>query len=166
MQARVIAFIKQHTDCFERSLSVGHITGSAWVVNVKRDSVFLLHHRKLDKWLQPGGHSDGDPNTLNVALRETHEESGVSENDISPVTQGIFDIDIHHIPQRKNEAAHFHYDIRFLLEMDDQQKPIINAESNELAWIALAKIKDYSDETSILRMLAKTQELDCRENKT
>jgi len=164
MQERMIAFIKQYADCFERTLSVGHITGSAWVVNAKRDSVFLLHHRKLDKWLQPGGHSDGDPHTLNVALRETHEESGVCASHISPVSQGIFDIDIHRIPQRKNEAAHFHYDVRFLLEMDEQQKLIINAESNELAWIELAKIKDYSDEPSILRMIAKTQKLGCREN--
>ncbi len=155
MQNRLTLFVEQHPDCFARTLSIGHITGSAWVVNKARNRVFLLHHRKLDKWLQPGGHSDGDSNTLNVALRETQEESGVSADFIYPVTSEIFDIDIHQIPERKNAAAHLHYDVRFLLEMDDKQQLIISDESNELAWIELAKIQNYSNEESILRMVNK-----------
>lgn len=159
MQNRLTLFVEQHPDCFARTLSIGHITGSAWVVNKTRNRVFLLHHRKLDKWLQPGGHSDGDSNTLNVALRETQEESGVSADFIHPVTSEIFDIDIHHIPERKNEAAHFHYDVRFLLEMDDKQQPVISDESNELAWIDIEKVHTLTNEESITRMIAKTKHL-------
>jgi len=159
MRERMLTFVKQYANCFDRSLSVGHITGSAWVVNAKRNRVFLLHHRKLNKWLQPGGHSDGDPHTLDVALRETQEESGVAENFIRPVDQEIFDIDIHKIPEHKNETAHFHYDVRFLLEMDENQKPVINEESNELAWIDLDKIHTLTDEKSITRMVLKTKRL-------
>ncbi len=104
------AFIDSHPDCFERSCQVGHITGSAWIVNRAGDRVLLTHHRKLGRWLQPGGHSDGDPDTLEVALREAREESGL---DVRALDEAIFDLDVHLIPARGHEPAHLKHPLIF-----------------------------------------------------
>ena len=78
MTIRFIDFVESHDDCFERLLQVGHVTASAWVLNPDASKTLLTHHRKLNKWLQLGGHADGDTNVLNVATREVMEESGIS----------------------------------------------------------------------------------------
>lgn len=153
MRDRIIAFVEAHADCFERTQLSGHITASALIVNAQRTHTLLTHHHKLEKWLQLGGHADGDPDPLNVAMREAEEESGLME--IAPVTTAIFDVDIHPIPARKLEPEHFHYDIRFLFEADDRQPLVITAESKELAWIPLSEIERYTIEESMLRMIRK-----------
>lgn len=153
MRNQIIEFVNKHSDCFERSLQIGHITGSAFIVNKQRTRTLMTHHRKLDKWLQLGGHSDGDWNTLNVALREAQEESGISK--ITPVSENIFDVDVHLIPERKNEPQHFHYDIRFLCEADENQDLMITNESKDLAWIPLDTMEEYTTEESVLRMVRK-----------
>ncbi len=76
---KIYRFVDEQPTCFERSLSIGHITGSAWIVDLNRNQALLTYHRKLNKWLQLGGHADGDPNVFNVALREAQEESGLKE---------------------------------------------------------------------------------------
>src|SRR5437667_133885 len=81
---RIIEFVQQHEDCFQRSLDIGHITGSAWLLNRDGTKALLLHHAKLDKWLQLGGHCDGDHDVLRVAIREAQEESGIGN--IVPVS--------------------------------------------------------------------------------
>ncbi len=126
-------FISTTPDCFERSHREGHITGSAWLVNPAGDKVLLTLHRKLKRWMQTGGHADGDPEPLRVALREAEEESGICG--IVPLHRSIFDIDIHLIPANpaKNEPAHYHYDIRYLLQAPDEIFHI-SAESDALAW--------------------------------
>ena len=118
-----MAFVEQNEMCFERSLDIGHITGSAWVLDFHRTHTLLTHHAKLDKWLQLGGHSDGDPDTLEVALREVREESGLVE--VRPISEAIFDVDAHLIPARGAEPEHIHYDIRFLAEAD-REAPILH----------------------------------------
>ncbi|MCU0326949.1 MAG: NUDIX hydrolase [Spirosomaceae bacterium] len=154
MLAEMIEFVKQNPDCFKRELLIGHVTGSAWIVDKSRKFVLLTHHRKLDKWLQPGGHCDGDPDVLNVALKEANEETGVER--IKPVSESIFDVDIHLIPERKGIPAHYHYDVRFLLEADKEIPLVISDESNDLAWIAIEELPKLNDEESILRMVRKT----------
>src|SRR6187551_2058799 len=88
-----------HPRCFHRDHLPGHITGSAWIVDEKKEFVLLTHHAKLNRWLQPGGHADGDENVSGVALREAEEETGIKN--FTLLNQGIFDIDIHTIPARK-----------------------------------------------------------------
>ena len=153
MCERIVKFVKENPDCFERTLLVGHITGSAFIVNKQRTHTLMTHHQKLDKWLQLGGHSDGDPNTMNVALREAEEESGLKT--IAQISEDIFDVDVHKIPARKNEPAHYHYDIRFLFEADDAEKLIITNESNDLQWIPLERMEEYTTEETVLRMIKK-----------
>ena len=153
----IMEFVNQHNNCFDRELNVGHITGSAWIIDLERTHALLTHHRKLDRWLQLGGHSDGDSNTLEVALREGREESGLEK--IRPVHEDIFDVDVHLIPARKSEPDHYHYDIRFLLEADRSTPLVVSEESNDLAWIPLDEIEKLVSDESILRMLRKTREL-------
>ena len=112
----------------------------------------MTHHRKLGRWLQPGGHADGEADIANVALREAMEESGI--NDISALSDQIFDIDIHEIPARGKEPAHFHYDCRFLLQATHDDY-VVSEESYDLRWIGAHEIPSFTDEASVLRMLRK-----------
>lgn len=90
MTADTIRFVEEHADCLARSQLQGHLTGSAWVVDRTRTQTLLTHHRKLDKWLQLGGHADGDPDLLAVALREAREESGLTQ--LRTTATEIFDM--------------------------------------------------------------------------
>lgn len=150
---RIVRFVEMHCDCFERSLAVGHVTGSAWIVDAARTRCLLTHHRKLDRWLQLGGHADGDADVLAVAMREAREESGLTS--IRAVSQRVFDCDVHAIPSRKAEPGHFHYDVRFLLEADPAQPLVVSDESHELAWIALGDVSSVSGDPSVERMARK-----------
>jgi len=159
MHQALSTFVRENARCFDRSLTQGHITGSAWLVDRNFQHVFFTHHKKLNRWFQPGGHSDGDPNTLAVSMREASEESGIEDVFIQPVDNSIFDIDVHTIPANKKEAEHLHYDIRFLLETDMRHPLRISEESNEIAWINLENIPEYTQEDSILRMIDKMTKL-------
>lgn len=147
-------FIIENTRCFDRSLQIGHITGAAWILSLERTHVLLTHHRKLNKWLQLGGHADGDPDVLRVAIREAQEESGIKE--FTPLSDRIFDIDVHEIPPHKNVPQHLHYDIRFLLEADMKAPLKITDESHDVRWIPIARVSEFTNESSILRMVNKS----------
>src|SRR5688500_22474 len=125
----------QHPRCFFRDHLPGHITGSAWIVDEQKQFALLTHHAKLNRWLQPGGHADGEENIINVALREATEETGL--NDFKLLLPDIFDLDIHTIPQRKDFPEHLHFDIRIILEISKDKKFTVTAESHDLAWIPL-----------------------------
>lgn len=146
--ARFRALLAGHPDCYSRHCWAGHITGSAWIVDPTDERVLLTHHRKLDRWLQPGGHSDGDPDTLAVALREAEEETGLV---VEPVDPGIFDLDVHPIPARGSEPEHFHFDVRFALRAGTVDY-VVSDESHDLAWVPLASLDEWTEEESLLRM--------------
>lgn len=149
----LLLFVKNNPLCFERSLEHGHITGSAWLINKVGDKALLLHHRKLDKWLQLGGHADGESDILEVAIKEAQEESGI--NHIKPISEKIFDIDIHEIPANPKEKAHLHYDIRFLLQVQSDEDFIQNNESKELRWISKNIEELPTREESVIRLFNK-----------
>lgn len=146
-------FIQKNSNCFDRALAIGHLTGSAWLINSDQTKVLLTHHRKLNRWLQLGGHADGEPDLLTVALQEAFEESGLEA--IVPIKKEIFDIDIHLIPERKEEPAHRHYDIRFALQSLGSEVFQVSEESHDLSWIPIAALEKKTDEVSILRMKEK-----------
>jgi 8-oxo-dGTP pyrophosphatase MutT (NUDIX family) len=154
MTAETIDFVRANSDCFERSLTIGHVTGSAWILDEVQKNVLLMHHRKLNRWFQPGGHADGESDVLKVALKEAQEETGLT--DIQVVSDSIFDIDIHQIPENPKEAAHYHYDIRFLFLANKNAALQINAEANNLSWVKLNEVSLYNDSDSILRMVQKS----------
>ncbi len=154
MVQETIAFVKENSNCFERMLLIGHITGSAWILDKTRTSALLIHHKKLNQWFQPGGHCDGETDVLQVALKEAQEETGLIN--LKVVGEQIFDVDIHLIPERKGIPAHNHYDIRFLLEADINEPLQISEESNDLAWISLAEMNQFNDSESIMRIVKKS----------
>lgn len=135
----------------------GHVTGSAWIVNQDFSRVVLLHHRKLGKWVQPGGHCDGEREVLSVAQRETWEETGLQS---TPLLDGrVFDVDIHVIPAYWNTPEHLHFDVRYLLQADDSQRIICSHESKAVRWVSLEEALQLSGEESVARMVEKTLQL-------
>ena len=140
---------------FSRERKEGHFTASSWIVNKRRTHTLLTLHRKLHKWLQLGGHADGNENLMEVAMTEAKEESGL--NSLRLVDRFIFDIDRHIIPANDKNIQHFHYDVRFLLEAEMDEPLVISPESKDLAWVSFemaTELVGYNP--SILRMLEKT----------
>ena len=149
---RFLDFAINNSDAFHRSNLKGHFTASAFVVDRENAKILLIHHKKLDKWLQPGGHCDGDENTLMVAIKEVQEETGV---EITPDNQPIIDLDIHVIPERKGIPEHEHFDVRYIFESDSTSPLIQNHETVDLKWIDYDEVKKYTTEESVLRILQK-----------
>jgi 8-oxo-dGTP pyrophosphatase MutT (NUDIX family) len=124
------------TRAFDRSLAEGHITASGFILNPARDHILLMHHAKLDRWLQPGGHSDGLTAVRQTAVREVLEETGLAS--VRMTSLEAFHLDIHEIPARKTEPAHLHYDVRFIFEAKMEATLKGNSESKALSWVPLA----------------------------
>ncbi|HEY8011117.1 MAG TPA: NUDIX hydrolase [Rudaea sp.] len=141
-----------HADAAERSLAHGHLTGSAWLVSKDGQRVLLTHHRKLDRWLQLGGHADGDADLARVALREAEEESGLSDLVVEP---GVFDLDRHEIPARGDEPAHWHYDVRFVVHTTGNEAFSVSDESHALGWRDIAAVEKDADADDSLRRMAR-----------
>ena len=120
-------------EAFFRTCKVGQFTASSWLINSTQRQFLLMHHRKLDCWLQPGGHCDGNMDVLAVAIKEAQEETGIQS--ISAVHKKIFDLDIHFIPKKRIEHTHLHFDVRFLLQShQDHIDP--NHESLDVRWFS------------------------------
>lgn len=157
MYRDTVRFVQENADCFERSLLPGHVTASGWVLSRDKGSVLLMHHRKLDRWFQPGGHCDGDPDVQAVAEKEVLEETGIGN--LQLLQSGIFDIDVHLIPANRDVPAHFHYDVRFAFGINADQHIVLNSESKDVQWIPLPAVQDFHDSESIMRMVRKTTAL-------
>jgi 8-oxo-dGTP pyrophosphatase MutT (NUDIX family) len=147
---RFIGFVSNQADCFERKLRIGHVTGSAWVVNRAGTHVLLTHHKKLNMWVQLGGHADGDPDVLRVARREAAEESGLEG--LVPVWDHVFDVDVHRIPESREGPEHFHWDIRYAFRAMGSEGYRVSDESHDLGWIEVQSLKSVTAEESMLRM--------------
>lgn len=145
------AFLAAHKDAFERSNRVGHFTGSSWLVSEDGHRVLLMHHRKLDRWLQPGGHADGEVDLAGVALREAREETGVAGLHVEGT---VFDIDRHVIPARGDESEHWHYDVRYVVRAGADERFVLNAESRGLAWRPVIDVADDESLDASLRRMA------------
>lgn len=146
-----LQFLDSHDDVFHRHHVVGHFTGSAWLVSGDGARVLLTHHRKLGRWLQLGGHADGETDLAQVALREACEESGLG--DLS-VESSIFDLDRHRIPARGNEPEHWHYDVRFVVRAHGDEAFSVGEESLDLAWRPITELLAEDDLDSSIRRMA------------
>lgn len=148
------ALLEDAHDPFVRQREAGHFTGSAWLVDRRGERVLLTHHRKLDRWLQLGGHADGDRDLAGVALKEAEEESGLTGLRVEPA---IFDLDRHWIPARADVPGHWHYDARYVVHAGDDEDFVVSDESHALAWRDIAPIAQGADEAddSMRRMAAK-----------
>ena len=147
-----LAFLKEAEQPFHREQLSGHFTGSAWLVSGDGERVLLTHHRKLQRWLQLGGHADGDSDLAAVALREAEEESGLSGLQVEPV---IFDVDRHWIPERKHEPGHWHYDVRYVVRAGEHEEFSLSEESLELAWVPIRDLALAQETDASLRRMAR-----------
>lgn len=158
--AKALALVDAHADCFERDCLPGHVTASAWISSEDGSRFLLTHHRKLERWLQLGGHADGASDAVAVARREACEESGMSEFELLHAEDGnpLLDIDVHVIPARKNEPEHEHHDMRVLLVARDGQELAISEESIDLRWFRWDELEAVGEQDeSILRLARKAR---------
>jgi 8-oxo-dGTP pyrophosphatase MutT (NUDIX family) len=154
---RMVNLLTASADPFSRAhFQPGHFTASCYIVDGE-GRILLHHHRRLDRWLQMGGHVEPGEATHAAALREGAEESGLA--DLELAFDGIFDLDIHGIPAAKGEPDHDHYDVRYVARTAAPERISIDrAESNELAWVSLdraAELMPGSESHRVLRKIAR-----------
>ncbi len=140
---------------FLRERLAGHFTGSAWLVSADGERVLLTHHRKLGRWLQLGGHADGERDLAQVALKEAEEESGLTALVLEDGE--LFDLDKHWIPARPDVPGHWHYDARYVVRALGSETFAVSEESLALAWreitdVANAVIETPDGDDSLPRM--------------
>ena len=123
----------------DRSTAPGHLTGSALVLNHDATETILLFHTKLQRWLQPGGHADGEANLARVALKEATEETGIEGLQI---VDPAIDIDIHNVAPDGADPV-YHYDVRFLVFAPADAEPVSNHESQDIRWVPFDQLDDY-----------------------
>jgi len=152
--AKIRGLVEQEPRCFERDCYPGHLTASTWIVSSDRERFLLAHHRKLNRWLQLGGHADGESDLSAVALREAQEESGMAGFVFAARGGALvpLDVDVHRIPGHDPEPPHDHHDVRFLLVAHPDQALVCSEESTALRWFCDRDLESLTDDESVLRL--------------
>jgi 8-oxo-dGTP pyrophosphatase MutT (NUDIX family) len=146
-------FLIDHDQVMDRNALPGHITACVWIRSYDQTKVLLMNHTKLGKWIQLGGHIEPGETPLEAAWREAREESGLTS--LRLVDRGIYDLAIHQFPAIGHMPEHIHYDIRFLFEADGEEEPHNSPESVAVKWIDRDRLKEYTDEPSVIRLAEK-----------
>ena len=151
----IVRLVETEPGCFSRrTFAPGHVTGSAFIVHPPTRRVLLHHHRRLDAWLQMGGHDEGEGDPRATALREGAEESGLT--DLVLLSPDVLDVDVHAIPAGKGEPPHLHHDVRYALATalpDSVRRD--EAESIALRWFTLEGAAEAMGEPGATRALAR-----------
>ena len=157
------AFARELELPFSRAQATAHFTGSAVVVDPDGTRVCLVHHAKLGRWLQPGGHADPADEGLmpQTALREAREETGMRVS-LHPHAPRPLDVDVHVIPTRKTEPEHRHLDVRYLVVAENPEALAHDPnESLGARWLSWEEALRAADEPALLRLLAKARRCAC-----
>lgn len=134
----------------DRGHAAAHLTASTLVLDAGRGHLAMLLHTKLGRWLQPGGHADGDMELAGVALREATEETGIEG---LVVLDRPVDLDVHLVDHRDALGDHLHLDVRFVAVAPDGAVLSGNHESDDLRWVAVDELHELTDEPSLHRLL-------------
>jgi 8-oxo-dGTP pyrophosphatase MutT (NUDIX family) len=155
----VVALLHFGAAAFSRDhFTPGHITASCFIVDPASQRILLHHHRRLDRWLQMGGHVEPDESTIDAALREGTEESGL--RDLELLRDGVIDLDVHDIPAGRGEPEHVHFDVRYVAQTSRPHAIIVDrAESNELTWMALERAAAMMNEEGSRRVIMKIRKM-------
>ena len=159
-------FVDADPGCFLRSNILGHLTGSALVVNPSLTKVLLTHHKKLGMWLQLGGHADGHHLIHEVAMTEAREESGLTNLSYLNYSADLFknsafshplpfDLDRHLIPANSRDPQHYHYDVRYLIVATSEALPVVSEESHDVRWFTFDEAHQVTSELSMRRQFSK-----------
>ncbi|HEX8358200.1 MAG TPA: NUDIX domain-containing protein [Segetibacter sp.] len=156
--SQFIQFVQEFegAQLFDRKNFTGHITASAFIIQPE-NTLLLLKHKSLNKWLQPGGHVDStDPSLLMASLREVEEETGISAQDLVPVVDSVFDVDSHYIPEnvRKQEKSHYHHDIRFLFTtLQTTAVNFAKDEADDSDWLPFAEVEKIGEFSRVINKI-------------
>jgi adenosylhomocysteinase len=154
-------FVKRNsgTSVYSRKNFDGHFTASAFLLDAAKDKVLFLQHKKLKRWLQPGGHIDEtDAFLLAAAIREVCEETGLQSIDLQLVEEYIFDLDAHEIPlnPKKDEPAHIHFDVRYLFQVNNGAEVEFNTEeTNGMKWLTFNEVSKLEGFDRVIQKLEK-----------
>jgi 8-oxo-dGTP pyrophosphatase MutT (NUDIX family) len=152
--SRVRALLSQARDPFSRDVP-DHVTASALVARPDGSAFLLVHHRRLDRWLQPGGHVEPeDRSVFDAARREAAEETGVTLVD-APIGPRILDVDVHPVPPRGKKPGHVHHDIRFLLTTTATNIAPAPSEVRDARWFTAEEALREGGDESVRRALRK-----------
>jgi len=156
--ARIRRFVAGDADPFSRATPEGHVTGSAVVARADGSAFVLVLHRRLSRWLQPGGHTDDtDASAFETARREATEETGIARFE-APLGRAILDVDVHPIPARGAEPAHLHFDVRYLFTTEDDIAPEASEDpSRPMRWASLDEALSLGVDASLERALRKAR---------
>jgi 8-oxo-dGTP pyrophosphatase MutT (NUDIX family) len=159
--ARIRTFVSRHGDPFDRRIQEGHLTGSALILCASGERVLLVHHRKLERWLQPGGHAErGESLGERVALREAREETGIEGLFLHPDAPRPLDVDVHEIPAHGDDPAHEHLDLRYLVIAPwGAEARRCAQETNDMGWFPWSELDALGLDSGLIRALGKARSI-------
>lgn len=156
---KVIGFLETGENLYSRTNLEGHVTAGGFICD-EFGNILIHRHKNSVHWLQFGGHSDGNANSFEVAVREINEESGIFE--LKLISDKILDVDVHVVAnnEKKKEPQHLHYDINFLFVTNNKDF-VISDESEEIKWIPISEMLSWLGGTSEskIRISKKVQKL-------
>ena len=157
-QKLIIDFIDRNPDALDRTNLCAHVTSSAFVVNQDMTKILFAYHKIYDSWAWVGGHADGNPDLLEVAIKEAIEETGVSK--VDAFSRNIFTLDViqvtNHIKHGKYVPDHLHLNASFLLIADENDELSINhAENTGVKWFDIDDIFNHVSEKRMFSVYQK-----------
>lgn len=147
-----IDYITTFPNILTRENEFAHMTASSWIVNKDRTKVLMIFHNIYQSWAWTGGHTDGEDNLLNVAIRETMEETGIKN--IKPLQEDIFSLELlcvdGHVKRGKYVSSHIHINVTYLLEADESEALAIKEDENSgVRWIDIDDAVQISNEQNM-----------------
>ena len=160
-QQAILGFIERNPDYLLRTNPIAHMTSSSIVVNASMTKILFAYHNIYKSWGWLGGHNDGDDDSLDVAIKETKEETGVTN--VTPFSTDIFMIETimvpNHIKKGTHISDHLHLNITYLLIADETDPLFINPEENSnVAWFTFSEALEKVSEPHMLPIYRKALE--------